>query len=137
MIVCDASAVLELLFGTAAGAEVARRLEAEGETLHAPHLVDVEVTQVLRRWVRREFISTDDAERARDDLRNLDVIRYPHPALLDRAWDLRDSLTAYDAVYIALAEALACPLVTCDARLARAHGHRARVEVIGRVTRRR
>lgn len=130
MIVLDASAVVELLLGTPAGAAVMRRISGPGESLHAPHLMDVEVAQVLRRFTRSRAIDNDRGHEALDDLAALDVARYPHDPLLPRVWDLRANLTAYDAVYVALAEALDAPLLTGDRRIASAAGHRARVETI-------
>jgi predicted nucleic acid-binding protein len=130
VIVLDASAALELLLGTRAGARVAERIGNPSETLHAPHLLDLEVAQVLRRYQRAGDI---DAERGRDALgflRDLDLARYPHDVLLPRIWQLRDVATAYDAAYLALAEALAAPLLTGDAKLGRMRGHRASVEVV-------
>jgi predicted nucleic acid-binding protein len=130
VIVLDASAVLELLLGTPAGARVVRRIEAPAETLHAPHLVDLEVAQVLRRFQREGEIDEARGRGALEVLRDLDVARYPHDVLLPRIWQLRDVVTAYDAAYLALAEALAAPLLTADVKLARARGHRARVELL-------
>ncbi len=130
MIVADASAVLELLLGTDAAPRVAARLLDASETLHAPHLLDVEVTQVLRRYAISGGLDARRGERALADLLDLPLRRHPHTVLLRRAWELRRSISAYDAVYVALAEALGAPLVTRDARLARAHGHRARVELL-------
>ena len=130
MIVLDASAVLELLLGTPAGERVARRIAPAGTDLCAPHLLDLEVAQVLRRLVLGGDL---DAERGRDaleGLRLLDVARYAHDVFLPRIWQLRDAVTAYDAAYLALAEALAAPLLTLDARLARSRGHRARVDLV-------
>jgi predicted nucleic acid-binding protein len=131
MIVLDASAVLELLLGTPAGRGVAERIAAPAETLHAPHLVDLEVAQVLRRFQREGDLDEARGREALAALRALDVARYPHDVLLPRIWQLRDVVTAYDAAYLALAEALAAPLLTADARLARTRGHRARVELLG------
>jgi predicted nucleic acid-binding protein len=131
VIVLDASAVLELLLGTPAGARVARRIASPRETLHAPHLVDLEVAQVLRRFERAGDIDEARGRQALEDLRALDVARYAHDVLLPRIWRLRESVTAHDAAYLALAEALAAPLLTADARLGRARGHRARVELVG------
>jgi len=131
VIVLDASVVLELLLGTPAGARVAHRIAAPAETLHAPHVVDLEVAQVLRRFQREGDIDEARGREALEVLRELDVARYPHDILLPRIWQLRDVVTAYDAAYLALAEALAAPLLTADARLARTRGHRARVEWVG------
>lgn len=130
MIVIDASAMLEFLLQTPLGTRVEARLFREGDELHSPHLVDVEVTQGLRRLVRSgEVLSTRAAE-AVADLADLDLHRHGHLDLLTRAWQLRENVTAYDAMYIALAEALNATVVTCDAPLAKTPGHRARIEVV-------
>ena len=97
--------------------------------LHAPHLLDVELLSSIRRLTLTGAISDDRAADARLDFAELAILRYPHDVLADRAWELRANLTAYDAVFVALAEALDAPLVTCDARLSRAAGVRARVEL--------
>ena len=128
MIVADASAVLELLLGTDAAPRVAARLLLRDETVHVPHLLDVEVAQAVRRYTLSGDLDARQGERALRDLLDLPLHRHPHTMLLHRAWELRRSVTAYDAVYVALAEALGAPLLTCDRRLARAHGHRARIE---------
>ncbi len=128
MIVLDASAVLELLLNTEGGALVSERIADPAESLHAPHLLAVEVTQVLRRYVATQSITSELARAALDDLTALDIDRYAHEPFLDRVWELRDNLTAYDAVYLALAEVLECPLLTFDSRLAASPGHRASVE---------
>jgi predicted nucleic acid-binding protein len=130
VIVLDASVVLELLLGTPAGTRVAQRIASPAETLHAPHLIDLEVAQVLRRFEREGDIDEARGREALEVLRDLDVVRYPHDVMLPRIWQLRDAMTAYDAAYLALAEALAAPLLTADAKLARTHGHRARVELL-------
>jgi predicted nucleic acid-binding protein len=98
--------------------------------LHAPHLLDVEVTQVLRRLVREKTVASHRADEAIGDLRDLRLTRYPHSVLLARIWQLRHTLSAYDAAYVALAEVLDAPLLTCDARIASASGHQASVEVL-------
>ena len=130
MIVVDASALLEFLLQTSLGARVEARLFREDDELLAPHLVDVEITQGLRRLVRTGEVSSVRADEAIADLTDLDLHRYPHLDLLGRVWKLRDNISAYDAVYVALAEAIAAPIVTCDAPLAKAPGHRARIELI-------
>lgn len=130
MTVVDASAMVELLLGTSTGESCRERLLRDEEDLCAPHLLDVEVAQVLRRYASMREITPDRGTEALADLAAMSVMRYPHGPLLERAWDLRDSASVYDAVYLALAEALDAPLVTCDARISRAHGHRARVEVM-------
>lgn len=130
MIVVDASALLELLLLTPTGLDVAARVFATDTTLHAPELLDLEVAQVLRRYQRDGELSAERAAQALDDLADLRIDRHPHLPLLARVWELRDNLTAYDAAYVALAELLDAPLLTCDARLGRAP-HHAQVEVVG------
>jgi predicted nucleic acid-binding protein len=130
VIVADASAIVELLLDTETGAMVAERLLDPAETLHVPHLLDVEVTHALRRYALSGAIEAEEGEDALDGLMALPLHRYAHSSLLQRAWQLRGSLSAYDAVYVALAEFLSAPLVTADRRLAAAHGHGARVELI-------
>jgi predicted nucleic acid-binding protein len=131
VIVVDASALLEFLLQTSLGARVEARLFGDGDELHAPHLLDVEIVQGLRRLVRTGEVSSGRASEALADLTDLDLHRHAHLDLLIRAWTLRDSISAYDAMYVALAEAIEAPIVTCDTPLAKAPGHRARIEVIG------
>ena len=126
----DASAAIEVLLRTPSAESIEDRLFAAGETLHAPHLIDVEVAQVLRRYTRLGNIDAERCREAIEDLGDFPLIRYPHDFLLARIWELRDNLTAYDAAYVALAEVLDAPLVTRDSRLLSAPGHHAHVEVI-------
>jgi predicted nucleic acid-binding protein len=130
VIVADASTILELLLRTPLAAAVERRVLRDGETIHAPALIDLEVAQVLRRYVRRGELSASRARVALDVMTVFPVERYTHDVLLPRIWELRDNLTAYDAAYVALAEALRATLITGDERLARAPGIRAAVELI-------
>ena len=130
MIVLDASALLELLLRTARGDRVASLALAPRERLHAPHLLDVEVAQALRRLVQLGDLMPARAQQALDDHAALVIDRHAHLNLLPRIWQLRESISAYDAAYVALAEALEAPLLTCDAKLARSHGHRANVELV-------
>ena len=130
MIVVDASAVLELLLRTARGLKVQERVLVSRESLHAPHLIDIEVTQTLRRLVNLKELSPVRAQQALEDHLALNIKRAEHKDLLERVWTLRDSVSAYDAAYVVLAEVLEAPFITCDAKLARAHGHNARIELI-------
>ncbi|CAN5147532.1 type II toxin-antitoxin system VapC family toxin [soil metagenome] len=130
MIVLDASAVVELVLNTEGGRRVAKRIAPPHETLHAPHLLTVEVAQVLRRYSMAGELDARTAAAAFGDLDDLTIERYDHEVLLSRVWSLRHNLTAYDAAYIALAEALDAPLLTADRRLAGAPAHLARVEVV-------
>ena len=130
MIVVDASAVLETLLRAPNAETVEKRLFDPSQTLHAPHLLDVEVAQVLRRYAGNGEIDDERGRAALADLADFPLRRYPHDFLLPRVWDLRKNLTAYDAVYVALAEALDAPLLTCDRRLATAPGHQARIELV-------
>ena len=130
MIVLDASALVELLLGTEPGRSIAARIADPALAIHVPHLADVEVAQVLRRYVREGELDGAAAATAIDDLRSLDLARHSHEPLLDRVWALRQNLTAYDAVYVALAEALDTTLLTCDGKLARAPGMVGRVELV-------
>lgn len=129
MIVLDASAVVELVLGSPRAAAVRARIEDPEESLHAPHLLDVEVASALRCYQLSGELSAEEGREALADLAGLDIARYSHAPLLPRVWELRRSVTAYDAVYLALAEILEAPLVTLDRRLARARGHGARVEL--------
>lgn len=130
MIVLDASVVIELLLDTPTGGTVALRIEEPEESLHAPHLLTVEVAQVLRRLVAAHEISEQRAAEAIDDLVDMEIDRWDHETLAPRIWALRHNLTAYDASYVALAEALAAPLLTADGRLAGAPGNDAAIELI-------
>jgi len=130
LIVLDASALLELLLVTDKAGEVAERIAAPEETLHAPHLIDLEVAQVLRRYVARRQLDEVRASQALEDLQDLDLNRYPHDVLLGRIWELRHNASAYDAAYLALAETLGAPLLTSDARLREVPDARAHIEVL-------
>jgi predicted nucleic acid-binding protein len=130
VIVIDASAVLELLLQTPKAARLEALALNPDERLHAPHLIDMEVMQALRRLVLAKEMTSRRAEQALDDYSQLVIERHAHGDLIGRVWQLRDALTANEAVYVALAEALDSTLLTCDARLARAHGHGARIESV-------
>jgi len=128
--VIDASALLEVLLATDAGERVSARVYREGETLHAPHLLDLEIIHVLRRGCLIGKLQPSRAAEALADLDGLRMVRHPHEPHVPRIWQLRHSLTAYDAAYVALAEALEAPLITRDGRMASAHGHRAKIELV-------
>lgn len=130
MIVLDASAAIEWLLRTQTGIKIDKRIFSPQVPLQAPHLLDVEVAQVLRRYVRDKTITAQRGQEALEDLGDLPLNRYPHDFLIPRVWELRATLTAYDAVYVALAELLDAPLLTCDGRIASSPGHHAKVDVI-------
>jgi len=125
VIVLDASAMLEQLLSTSKGQQVREQFLVEGESFHVPHVLDLEVTQVLRRYSHSHLLTDHRAAQAIEDFLDFPLIRYSHEPFLSRIWELRENFTAYDAVYVALAEVLNVPLVTCDARLASAPGHSA------------
>lgn len=129
MIVLDASAAVEWLLQTSAGLQIERRIYSRIESLHSPHLLDLEVANVLRRFVSAGRISPIRGDQALHDLLALSITRYPHDLLLARVWQLRHNLSAYDACYVSLAEELSATLLTRDARLSTTPGHRARIEV--------
>jgi predicted nucleic acid-binding protein len=129
MIVLDASAAVDWLLQTSAGRTIEQRIYSHNETLHAPHLLDVEVAQVLRRLALQGLISIHRADEAVRDLLDLRITRYPHFVLLSRIWQLRHNFSAYDATYIVLAEKLGAALLTRDGRLASASGHAATIEL--------
>ena len=129
MTVVDASVVIEMLLGTAVGRVAADRLLRRDASLHAPHLLDLEVVQVLRRYCAAGRLKPARAREAVADLVDLPVARYAHVDLVPRIWDLRHNLTAYDAAYLALAQALGARLITRDAALHAARG-RVRVELL-------
>jgi len=118
VIVVDASALVEVLLRTPAAAAVVERLFSTEQTLHAPHLIDIEVAQVLRRYAASDRVEPGRCRDALDDLFDSPLDRYPHDLLLRRVWELRHNLTAYDAVYVALAEVLEARLLTRDRRIA-------------------
>ncbi|MGD1081744.1 MAG: type II toxin-antitoxin system VapC family toxin [Candidatus Sulfotelmatobacter sp.] len=129
MIVLDASAAVDWLLQSSAGRSIEKRIYSHNESLHAPHLLDLEVTQVLRRLVREGAVSARRADEAIRDLLDLRINRYPHFVVLPRIWQLRHNFSAYDAAYIVLAEKLGAALVTRDGRLASASGHGASIEL--------
>ena len=133
MIILDAS-FLVMMLGDDGTEGTRARDRARGEELAAPHLVDLEVTSVLRRAVAAGSMTSQRARQALQDLADLDVERVAHTTLLPRVWELRDNYTAYDACYVALAELFSAPLLTYDARMAGASGARCSFEVFPRET---
>jgi predicted nucleic acid-binding protein len=129
VIVADSSAVVEVLLNTPSGLEIRRRFELE-EAIHVPHLLDLEVLQVLRRYARTSILDDQRVAEALQDFEDLPLRRHSHRVLLPRIWELRHNLTAYDAAYLALAEILDAPLITRDRAFASIKGHRARVLVL-------
>lgn len=129
MIVLDASATIDWLLQTSAGQRIEKRIYARNESLHSPHLLDLEVAQVLRRLVREGAIPTHRAAEAIDDLLDMRITRYPHYLLLLQIWQRRHNFSAYDAAYVVLAETLGAALITRDGGLASAAGHAAAVEL--------
>jgi predicted nucleic acid-binding protein len=122
--------MVSILLDPGADAEPIReRLESPGESLHVPHLLNIEVLNVLRRQTLRGILAEERGATVLQDLESIRMIRYPHTPLHERIWDLRGNLTAYDAAFIALAEALDAPLVTTDTWLAQARGNHATVEL--------
>ncbi len=130
MIVIDASAVIAMLLRLRHADRIMDRVFDQRETIHAPHLVDLEVSQVLRRYWRAGDITAVRGEEALRDLAELPIERYSHEPLVSRIWQLRHNATAYDAAYIALAEGLGAVLVTLDSALAQVPGVRIPVEVM-------
>lgn len=130
MIVVDASVVVEIVLRMPAAAVLQSRLFEPGLTLYAPHLLDIEVAQAVRRSTASGYIDPERGREALADLADFPLHRYPHAFLLQQVWDLRNNLSAYDAVYVALAQTLDAPLLTRDRRLAYAAGHRARIELL-------
>ncbi|WP_300683443.1 type II toxin-antitoxin system VapC family toxin [Nocardioides sp.] len=129
MLVVDASAIVDLLVGRQQVSDLLRSHLADAVAL-CPELMDVEVTQALRRLHRSGHLSREGAERALGQLGRLPVERIPHHALLPRVWELRDTLSAYDATYVALAETAGAALLTGDQRLSEAPGLRCTVELV-------
>ncbi len=129
MIVLDASAAIDWLLQTPAGRQIEKRICARSDSLHAPHLLDLEVVQVLLRLVHNGAISARRADEAVQDLLDLCIARYPHFVFLPRIWRYRHNFSAYDAAYVALAEELGATLITRDRGLASASGHGATIEL--------
>lgn len=129
--VLDASAVIELFVRDEINPDLRRRVLTGSGV--APELLDLEVASVIRKMVRRRELAAAEAGEALGEIRDSPVTRIPHRPLVGRIWELRDTLTAYDAAYVALAELVGVPILTCDAKLARANGHHAEIELYARI----
>jgi predicted nucleic acid-binding protein len=128
VIVLDSSAALDFALGDRVRAPwVERELERAAWNLHAPHVIDVELVATIRRIALTGRLPASRARDSLDLLMHLGIRRYPHVRLVDRMWELRNSVHPPDSAFVALAEALDAPLVTTDTRLARSHGHRAEI----------
>jgi predicted nucleic acid-binding protein len=131
LIVVDASAAVTMFLNLGpSAARVRERLGQAAEEVHIPHLFDLEVLHALRRPALRGDLSGEQSRLILSLLHEMRAVRYPHAPLAARIWELRENLTAYDAAYVALAEALECSLVTRDGRLARSGRHEARIELL-------
>jgi predicted nucleic acid-binding protein len=130
MLVVDASCLFEVVADTPRAEEIAARLAADTEHA-APEIIDVEVLGVIRAQHVRGVLDETAAGQAVADLRDWPGERFAHKWMLDRVWRLRDSVRGWDAFYVTLAEAMNATLVTLDGRLARAHGPKCRIEVLG------
>lgn len=129
MLIVDASALFELLTGSPR-AETIRQLMHDAGDLHAPHLIDAEVASVIQSQHARERLDDTAAQQCLHDLALWPATRWAHPPLFERVWELRANLRSYDALYVALAEELAAPLLTCDARLSRAPGPTCEIQLV-------
>jgi predicted nucleic acid-binding protein len=119
-----------MLLQTPLGIRHIERVLNHDDSLHVPHLLDLEVLQAIRRLTLAGEVSTSRADAALFALLDLPLTRHEHTPFMGRIWGLRASMTAYDAAYVALAEGLQAVLLTCDGKLARAHGHRADIELL-------
>ncbi len=128
--VVDASTLVDLFIGSPAAGAIFQRLFRERTTLHAPHAIDVEVANAIRKLWRRGLIVDQDVEEIADIYPRIRIERHANGPILHRIWRLRYNITPYDAAYIALAEWLDLPLITRDRRLANSSGHSARIEYI-------
>ncbi len=130
MIVVDASCLLELLLNSPRAIRILEVLNDHADEIFAPSLIDVEVCHVLRRYVLLKVVSAQRGKEAVEELAEFPLERFPPAVLLSRMWQLRTNLTAYDAAYVALAEALDAVLITCDKKLASTTRHRATIEFV-------
>lgn len=129
MLIVDASCLFEVVASTARAETVRGRMAADPD-LGAPHVIDVEVLNVIRREHLQARLDHTAARQAVDDLRDWAGERFSHRGLLTRAWELRNNARGWDAVYVALAEAMDATLITIDARLSRVRGLACRVELV-------
>jgi len=129
VIVVDASVMVEMLLRSEVGEASRTRLVQRREELHAPHFLYLEVANALRHCLLRGEIDDGRGSEALADLTTMSIERHEHQPLLERIWQLRHNLTAYDAAYLALAERLDAPLLTLDSGLVSVAGHHARVEL--------
>jgi len=134
VIVPDASVVVNALLDLGRDGALAREVLTATDERHAPHLLDIEVTSVLRRWVNAGRLRPQEATAAIADLRDLDVVRHGHAMLLEQAITLRDSVSAYDAMYVALADLIGADLVTADGPLSRGAAAHCRIRFLGAPT---
>jgi predicted nucleic acid-binding protein len=125
VIVLDASAAIELLIEGSLAGSIRQDLLSRNDTIIVPHLLDIEVLSGLRRLASSRRLDGQRMGYLLSELADLPAMRCPHTPLLQRVWELRHNFTAYDAVYIAMAEATDSVLYTCDQKLCK--GHRARV----------
>jgi predicted nucleic acid-binding protein len=130
VIVVDSSVILEVLLRTKSAQTIEKKIFSRGQTLHAPHLIDLEIAQVIRRYASAGEITSERGTQAIEDFTDLRITRYPHDILLPRIWDLRTNMTAYDAAYVVLAEILDSPLLTRDSKLSRSSVTTAKVQLI-------
>ncbi len=130
MIVLDASVVLDIVTAVAKGRDIAVRIEQTDDDFIAPHVIDLEVLQALRRQLRLGLIDLARATSAVAILRDLPLTRMSHEPIIARIWELRHNLTAYDAAYVALAELMGAAVWTCDQKFSGAAGHRAQIVVL-------
>ena len=130
LIVVDASVLVAALVSVSPAANKARDALTDDKIVCMPHLADLEITNALRNMIRRKEISEDSAFRALTTIKKMEIVRYPHTDFLDRIWELRNSITPYDAAYIALTEALQTIFITADKRLSQAHGIKCKIELL-------
>jgi predicted nucleic acid-binding protein len=130
VIVVDASVILEILLRTKSAPAIEKKIFSKGQTLHAPHLIDVEIAQVIRRYASAGELTPERGSQAIEDLIDFRISRYSLEILLPRIWELRTNMTAYDAAYVALAEVLNAPFLTRDAKLTRSAGSTAKIQLV-------